>query len=266
MSRDTLSRRFGGTERLYGSGALARLTQAHVCLIGIGGVGSWAVEALARAGVGRLSLIDLDHIAESNINRQAHALETTLGQAKVLAMRERVLQINPACTVTAIEDFITAENLATRLPVCDVILDCIDQVKAKAALIAHCRPARQALVTTGGAGGRIDPTRVKIDDLARTTQDALASKLRATLRKEYAFPREGRFGVPCVYSDEPLHASPHRPANADFCIDGRAGLACAGYGSAMTVTATFGLAAAAHALAILTNPTPTHVPPKESPP
>lgn len=259
MTATLPSRRFNGIERLYGAGSLARLEMAHACVIGIGGVGSWAVEALARSGVGQLTLIDLDHIAESNLNRQVHALDATLGQAKVAAMAERIAQINPACTPTCIEEFITPENAATLLPACDVVLDCIDQVKAKAALIAHCRRNGIPIITTGGAGGRTDPTRVRIDDLARTTQDALASKLRATLRKDYGFTRDPKqkFGVPCVFSDEQIC----RPASADFCLDGSAGLACAGYGSAMTVTAAFGLAVAARALDILTHPAIPKTPP-----
>ena len=255
MSADvSLSRRFGGIERLHGSGSLDRLARAHACVIGIGGVGSWAAEALARSGVGRLTLIDLDHVAESNINRQAHALESTLGQAKVQAMRERIAQINPACRVDCIEEFITPENVAALLPACDLVLDCIDQVKAKAALIAHCRRHKLPVVTTGGAGGRSDPTRIRIDDLSRTVQDALASKLRAKLRKDYGFPREAKkkFGVPCVFSDEPIR----RPQGGDgLACDldeaGLHGLNCAGYGSAVAVTAAFGLAAAAHGLGIL---------------
>jgi tRNA A37 threonylcarbamoyladenosine dehydratase len=246
------SRRFGGIERLYGAGSLARLAAAHVCVVGIGGVGSWAVEALARSGVGRLTLIDLDHVVESNINRQAHALEDTLGQAKVLAMQERVARINPDCRVDCVEEFIAPENVAMLLPACDGVLDCIDQVKAKAALVAHCRSGRIPVVTTGGAGGRTDPTRIRIDDLARTTQDALASRLRARLRKEHGFPRDAKkkFGVPCVYSDEQIR----RPTGADFCdVDeaGLHGLNCAGYGSSVAVTAGFGCAAAAHCLGIL---------------
>jgi len=246
------ARRFGGIDRLYGPGSLARLAAAHVCVIGIGGVGSWAAEALARSGVGRLTLIDLDHVAESNVNRQVHALEATLGQAKVLAMGERIAQINPACTVVCIEEFITPENVASLLPVCEVVLDCIDDVRAKTALIAYCRRAKRAVVTTGGAGGRTDPTKIRIDDLSRTTQDALASKLRAKLRKEHGFPREAKktFGVPCVFSDEPIR----RPTGTDFCDAdeaGRHGLNCAGYGSSVAVTAAFGLAAAAHGLGMV---------------
>ncbi len=252
MSENTTHRRFGGIDRLYGMGSLARLAAVHVCVIGIGGVGSWTAEALARSGVGRLTLIDLDHVAESNVNRQVHALEATLGQAKVLAMRERIAQINPDCRVDCIEEFVTGENVATLLPMCDAVIDCIDQVKAKAALIAHCRRNKLPVVTTGGAGGRTDPTRIKVEDLSRTTQDALASKLRARLRKDYGFTRDAkkRFGVPCVYSDEPLC----RPAGADFCdVDeaGLHGLNCAGYGSSVAVTAGFGFAAAAHCLGIL---------------
>lgn len=245
------ARRFGGIERLYGPGCLARLAAAHVCVIGIGGVGSWAVEALARSGVGRLTLIDLDHVAESNINRQVHALNGTLGKAKVVAMQERIRGINPACIVTAIEEFVLPDNVAGLLPRCDLVLDCIDQVKAKAALIAHCRQKKLPLVTTGGAGGRSDPTRIRIDDLSRTTQDALASKLRARLRRDYGFPREAKrkFGVPCVFSDEPIR----RPQMLACDVDeaGLHGLSCAGYGSSMAVTAAFGLAAAAHGLGIL---------------
>jgi tRNA A37 threonylcarbamoyladenosine dehydratase len=250
------SRRFGGIERLYGAGSLARLAAAHACVIGIGGVGSWAAEALARSGVGGLTLIDLDHVAESNVNRQAHALEDTLGQAKVLAMKERIAKINPDCRVDCIEEFVTPENAATLIPNCDAVLDCIDQVRAKAALIAHCRRLKIPVVTTGGAGGRVDPTQIRIDDLARTTQDALASKLRARLRKEYGFPRDAKkkFAVPCVFSAEQIR----RPQNQACDLDeaGLHGLNCAGYGSSVAVTAGFGCAAAAWALGILTRSTP----------
>ncbi len=253
------SRRFGGIERLYGPGSLDRLTVAHACVIGIGGVGSWAAEALARSGVGRLTLIDLDHVAESNVNRQVHALEDTLGQAKVLAMKERIARINPDCRVACVEEFVTPENVAALLPACanvSCVLDCIDQVRAKAALVAHCRSQKIPVVTTGGAGGRVDPTRIRLDDLARTTQDALASKLRARLRKEYGFPRDAKkkFGVPCVFSDEQIR----RPQNQACDLDeaGLHGLNCAGYGSSLAVTAGFGCAAAAWALGILTRSTP----------
>ena len=240
-------RRFSGIERLYGIGSFARLTGSHVCVIGIGGVGSWATEALARSGVGRLTLIDLDHVAESNVNRQVHALTDTLGQAKVLAMRDRIAAIHPDCVVNCVEEFITPENIVSLIPACDAVVDAIDQVRAKAALIAHCRHAKIPLVTTGGAGGRTDPARVRVDDLSRTTQDALAAKVRALLRKEYGFPREKKFGIECVFSDEPTA----KPAACDVDEHGLHGLSCAGYGSSVCVTAAFGFTAAARALGIL---------------
>lgn len=246
-------RRFGGMTRLHGTEATARLRGAHVVVIGIGGVGSWAAEALARSGVGRLTLVDLDHVAESNINRQVHAIDATLGQAKVVAMGQRIAQINPDCRVAGIEEFVTPDNAATLLPACDAVIDAIDQVRAKAALIAHCRRAGIALVTTGGAGGRSDPTQLRVDDLSRTIQDPLASKVRASLRREYGFPREPKkkFGVDCVYSVEPLR----RPqAACDVDAAGLHGLNCAGYGSSVCVTAAFGLAAAARALALILRP------------
>ena len=242
-------RRFGGVARLYGDAALVRLAAAHACVIGVGGVGSWAAEALARSGVGRLTLIDLDHVAESNINRQAMADENSLGMAKVEAMRRRIAAINPACRVECCEAFIAADNLQLP-PDCDVVLDCIDQVAAKAALVAHCRQQQLAVIVSGGAGGRRDPTRVCVGDLALTRGDALAASLRARLRRHYGFSRDtgARFGVSCIYSQEPRAAPPTAIGEGAAA----APLACAGYGSVMMVTAAFGLAAAAEAVAILT--------------
>jgi tRNA A37 threonylcarbamoyladenosine dehydratase len=252
-------RRFGGVQRLYGQRALERFRQAHVCVIGIGGVGSWAAEALVRTAIGRLTLIDLDHVAESNINRQLHALTGTLGMAKVQVMAARIREINPDCRVTAIEEFLEPENLATLLPAdCDHVIDCIDGFRIKAALIAHCRRRRIRLITVGGAGGQTDPTRVRVADLSRTEHDALFAKTRKLLRQEYGFPKnlKRRFDVPCVYSDEHTlfpardggvrHEKPHGA--------GAGRLTCAGgLGSSMAVTATFGLVAAAHALQKLAN-------------
>ena len=255
IAADT-QRRFGGIERLYGAGALARATAAHITVIGIGGVGSWAAEALARSGIGRLTLIDLDHVAESNINRQVQALGTTLGAAKVAAMRERILAINPDCTVECVEDFIDEDNVARLLPGCDAVVDAIDQVRAKAAFIAYCRRAGLRIVTTGGAGGRRDPTRIEITDLSRTTQDALASKVRARLRKEYGFSRDPKqkFGVDCVYSPEQAPRGDASCAVPAVEFDAGAGLNCAGYGSSVAVTASFGFAAAARVLAAILKP------------
>ena len=251
-----LQRRFGGIARLYGEHALARLAAAHVCIIGIGGVGSWAAEALARSAVGHITLIDLDHVAESNVNRQIHALEGEFGRAKVSVMAERIMAINPECVVTEIDDFITAENLVTLLPKCDAVLDAIDNVRAKAALINHCRRISLPIVTTGGAGGRVDPTRIQVADLSRTVEDPLASRVRARLRKEYGFTREAKkkFGVDCVFSVEPIVLSESPACDLDEADSGRQdpggpkGLNCAGYGSAVTVTASFGLVAAAQVL------------------
>ncbi|HEX8987716.1 MAG TPA: tRNA cyclic N6-threonylcarbamoyladenosine(37) synthase TcdA [Rhodocyclaceae bacterium] len=251
METVDLERRFGGMARLHGAEGAASLAASHICVIGIGGVGSWTAEALARSGIGSLTLIDLDHVAESNINRQVHALGETLGQAKVMAMRDRIAGINPECRVACIEEFITPDNVAALLPDCDAVVDAIDQVRAKAALVAHCRRTRMPLVTTGGAGGRTDPTQLRVDDLARTIQDPLASKVRARLRKEYGFPRDPKkkFGVTCVYSIEPIR----RPQGGACDLDeaGLHGLNCAGYGSSVCVTAAFGLAAAARAQALI---------------
>jgi tRNA A37 threonylcarbamoyladenosine dehydratase len=241
-----LQRRFGGVARLYGGEGLARFAAAHAVVVGIGGVGSWAAEGLARSGVGRITLIDLDHIAESNANRQIHALGDEFGKAKVGAMAQRIVAINPACRVSPVEEFVAAGNVAALLPAADVVLDCIDDVRAKAALIAHCRAQGIAVITCGGAGGRTDPTRIHRDDLARAHGDPLLSKLRYRLRRENGFPREGshrtpKFGVDAIFTDEP----PRRPA--EDC-DPAARLACAGFGSSVAVTAAIGFAATAIAL------------------
>ena len=249
------ARRFGGVERLYGTGALLRAAAAHVVVVGIGGVGSWAAEALARSGVGRLTLIDLDHVAESNVNRQVHALESNFGAAKVVAMRERIAAINPACVVQAVEEFIDESNVAVLIPPCDAVIDAIDQVRAKAALIVHCQRHGIPLVTTGGAGGKSDPAMIRVDDLARTTQDPLAAKLRAALRRDYGFPRKGaRFGVDCVYSLEPVRRPEAAACDVDEGNEGLHGLNCAGYGSSVCVTAGFGFAAASRVLAHYARP------------
>lgn len=249
-----LERRFGGVVRLYGRAAYERFRAAHVCVIGIGGVGSWAAEALARNAIGRITLVDLDHVAESNTNRQIHALEPEYGKAKVLAMAERVLAINPGCQVTSVEEFVEPDNLEQLLGQgFDVVIDCIDNYRTKAALIAWCRRRRQFLVTVGGAGGQVDPTRIRLADLARTEQDALLAKTRKLLRREYGFPAnpKRRFDIPCVFSDE----QPRFPdGEGGVCQEkqslarGGHALHCGGFGSGVTVTATFGLVAVARAL------------------
>ncbi len=237
------ARRFGGVSRVYGDEAATRLASAHVCVVGVGGVGSWIAEALARTGVGHLTLVDLDHVAESNINRQIHALDATLGQAKVEAMRDRIVGINPTAAVTIVDDFLTPDNAAALLQGFDLVVDAIDNVRAKVAMVLACRRTRTRLVVCGGAGGKLDPTRIRIGDLSRTEQDPLLAKVRKRLRTEHGFSRNPRrsFGIPAVYSDEPLRF----PEGACDSTDGLQGLACAGYGSSVMVTASFGFFAAA---------------------
>ncbi len=248
------ARRFGGIDRLYGAGTIDALHVAHACVIGIGGVGSWAVEALARSGVGRLTLIDLDHVAEANLNRLAHALDVTLGMAQVGAMAARIAGINPACRVEVVEDFVTADNAAELIQGFDAVVDAIDNVRAKVAIAAVCRQRRIPLVMAGGAGGKLDPARICIDDLSRTLQDPLLSKVRARLRKEHGFTRDPKkkFGIEAVFSTEPLRFPAVQACDADaHAGTARAaphGLACAGYGSSMAVTASVGLFCAARAL------------------
>lgn len=242
----TPTRRFTGVARLYGARATARLRAAHVTIVGLGGVGSWAAEALARSGIGALTLIDLDHIAESNTNRQVHALEPEFGKAKVVAMRERIAQIDPECQVACIEEFLVPDNAVGLIARGTLVLDCIDQVIAKAALVAHCRSIDVPIIVSGAGGGRRDPTRIRTADLARASGDPLLSKLRYRLRRHYGFPRETtarvpKFGVTAVYSDEPVM----QPSGGTHAS---AGLACAGYGSSVVVTAPLGFAAAAAAI------------------
>lgn len=250
-------RRFGGIARLYGAAALERFRMAHVCVIGVGGVGSWVAEALARSAIGNITMIDLDNVAESNVNRQIHALTDTIGKAKVTALAERIAQINPYCRVTEIEDFVSADNLDQTIGSrgYDYVIDAIDNVRAKTALIAYCRSKRINLITVGGAGGQIDPTKIEIRDLSRTEQEPLLAKVRKRLRAEHGFPRgtKNKFGIDAVFSTEPLRF----PEAGDACAvpggegAGVTGLNCAGFGSSMVVTATFGLVATGQVLRIL---------------
>jgi tRNA threonylcarbamoyladenosine dehydratase len=244
-------RRFGGVARLYGKAGLACLRQARVCVVGVGGVGSWVVEALARSAVGHLTLVDLDNIAESNINRQLHALSDTLGLAKVTALSQRIAQINPYCTVVEVEDFLTEDNLETILRAgFDYVIDAVDDVRAKTAMIAWCRKHGVPLITIGGAGGQLDPTRIEIRDLARTEQEPLLAKVRKRLRAQHGFPRgeKSRFGIEAVFSTEPLRYPETVSETSASCEVGVAGLNCAGFGSSVAVTASFGFAAAARVL------------------
>ena len=234
-------RRFGGLDRLFGAAGAAKIRASHVAVVGIGGVGSWSAEALARSGVGRLTLIDLDHIAESNMNRQIHALEPTLGQAKVLAMRDRIAQINPVCEVTCVEEFVDPENWPALLPTgVNAVIDACDQVKAKLAMAVWARSADVLFITVGAAGGKRHAHWVDIDDLACTTHDPLLAQLRYRMRKQHGAPALGKkIGTMCVFSREPVRSP---AAECEAPTDGS--LNCHGYGSSVGVTATFGLCAA----------------------
>ena len=238
------SRALGGVARLLGESTVARLARATVAVVGVGGVGSWAAEALVRSGIGRIRLIDLDHVAESNINRQIQADRDTLGMAKVQALRERFARIEPRCRVETVEAFVEPDAVAPVLGEgLDFIVDAIDQASAKAAMIAYARHCGTGIVVCGAAGARTDPLALKRSDLALTQGDALLASVRSRLRRHHGFERRAgrRFGVTAIVSRE--------QALPGSRVGGSGGaLACAGYGSIMTVTATMGLAAAAVAL------------------
>ncbi|KRB27812.1 ThiF family adenylyltransferase [Acidovorax sp. Root70] len=240
-AEDALERRFGGLQRLYGVQGAARIRSAHVAVVGIGGVGSWAAEALARSGVAQITLIDLDHVAESNINRQIHALTGTMGQAKVLAMRDRIAQIHPGCVVHCVEEFVEPGNWPglLQMPI-DALIDACDQIKAKTAMSVWAKTLGVLHIAVGAAGGKRHAHKVDVDDLAQVTHDPLLAQLRYQMRKHHGAPREGKkIGVPCVFSREAV-----APPDASCNIDGDGSLNCHGYGSVVAVTATFGQCAA----------------------
>jgi len=242
-------RRFGGIARLYGDQALEVFTRSHVCVIGIGGVGSWTVESLARSAIGKLTLVDMDHVAESNINRQLPAMDDTLGKSKIEVMAERIAQINPDAEAILVDDFLTMDNIADLVsPDFDFVIDCIDSFRIKSALIAHCRRNRIGCITVGGAGGQIDPTRIRCTDLSRTEQDPLLAKTRRQLRQNYHFSRNPRrkFSIPAVWSDEPLQQAAQAQDVCEGAVNST--LNCGGLGSSTPVTAGFGMAAAAWVL------------------
>lgn len=238
-------RRFGGTGRLFGVTGAQRINGAHVAVVGVGGVGSWAAESLARSGIGKLTLIDLDHVAESNINRQIQAVETSLGQAKVLAMRDRVRSFAPNCEITAIEEFVTPFNWPGLLPQgINAVIDACDQWRIKTLMANWAIKGDAIFVTSGAAGGKKHAQLSTVDDLSKATHDPLLSKVRYQLRKEFAAPRGGKkLGVACVFSCEPV-ARPDESCSAGS--DGS--LNCHGFGSVVTVTATFGQCAAGYVL------------------
>jgi tRNA threonylcarbamoyladenosine dehydratase len=237
-----VQRRFSGLDRLLGLTGAQAVRSAHVAVVGIGGVGSWAAEALARSGVGQLTLIDMDHVAESNINRQIHALGATVGMAKIEAMRHRIADINPSATVHLVDDFVTPDNWPQLLPPgVDAVIDACDQVHTKTAMAQWARSTRALFITVGAAGGKRLAHAVDIADLSQTTHDPLLAQVRYRLRKHHGAPKEGKsMGVACVFSREAV-----APPDAS-CAVGQADntLNCHGYGSLVTVTATFGLCAA----------------------
>ncbi|VAW63426.1 HesA/MoeB/ThiF family protein =_ sulfur transfer pathway protein CsdL [hydrothermal vent metagenome] len=261
--------RFGGIARLYGQQGYNIIRQSHICVIGIGGVGSWAAESLARTGIGQITLIDHDDIAASNINRQIHSLSNTIDQSKVEAMAQRILQINPDCQLNIIDDFITESNCKKYLEQgYDYVIDAIDSIKFKCAIIYHCKRNKIPLITTGGAGGLTDPTMINVSDLAKTWNDPLAAKVRSQLRYQYGYTKNPKrsFGIKCVYSTE-QQRYPNDDGSVDYAKPGvkSVHLDCAlGFGSATHITATFGFVAAARAIdAVIKNKTHANIKPVE---
>lgn len=256
---DPYERRFGGVGRLYGTAALERLRRAHVCVVGLGGVGSWAVEALARSGIGQLTLVDLDDVCISNVNRQIQALDGELGQPKVEVMTRRVKAINPDCLVRPVHSFFLKSNaqglFQTRF---DAVVDAIDSPSLKGLLIATCKERGIPVIVAGGAGGRQDPTAIEVIDLAFSSGDRLLQQVRRKLRRVYGFPRgDGPFGIECVVSRElPVFptkqgcVSPNRAQAADLRLD-----CSSGFGTASFVTGSFGLVAASRVVRWVTRET-----------
>ncbi len=256
-----IERRFGGLRRLYGDERYARLRALRVAVVGLGGVGSWAVEALARSGVARLTLVDMDHVAESNINRQVQATTDTLGMGKGDALAQRIAGIHPGCDLSVVDAFVEPGNWPGLLgaPV-DVVIDACDQLRAKALLASWAHSERMQLVCTGAAGGKRNTAGIEIDDLARVTHDPLLAALRSRLRREHSRLRGATsFGLRCVFSREavamPRAAGREPGAGAAGDVDDEAAatdgtLNCHGYGSSVMVTASFGMAAAAEAVSL----------------
>ncbi len=256
MTRTTdYEERFGGLRRLYGDADYRVLSQLHICVVGLGGVGSWAVEALARSSVGQITMIDYDVIATSNINRQLPSMSETIGEKKSAVLKMRIEGINPDCRVNIIDDFITSHNLTDHLSVeknYDYVIDAIDSIKFKTEMIAHCRRNKIPIITTGGAGGVTDPSLIHVADLSKTYNDALAARVRANLRSKYGFSKNPKrnFGVECVFSSqhklyprEDGTVSHQKPGIHGVNLDCRFG-----YGSAVFITAPFGFIAASRAI------------------
>lgn len=255
---DQYQRRFQGTASLYGIDALQAFERAHLFVIGVGGVGSWVAEGLARTGVGQITLIDLDVLVASNVNRQLPALDSSFGQSKIEAMASRIREINPRVTLNLIDDFLTAENVASLLPSREqarhakqtgaqiIILDCVDDMEAKLAIALHCRFNKLKLICAGGAGGKTDPLQITVSDLKDSYQDPLLARLRSKLRHDKGIntAMKEKFGIRCVYSTQPPTTVKSNLAN--HCQVG--GLHCGGYGSAVAVTSVVGMVMVSEAL------------------
>lgn len=253
---DDFNLRFGGIARLYGRDGLARLRAARVCVIGVGGVGTWAAESLARSGIGELTLVDLDDVCVTNVNRQLPALDGEIGKPKIAVMKDRIRAINPECRVNAMAEFFTAATASAILePGFDYVLDAIDNFRNKCLLIATCRKKKIPIITAGGAGGRRDPTAITLADLSRTVNDPLLQMVRKHLRKDYGFPRERRhkFRVDCVFSPElPLFPQSDGTVCATKDPETNLRLDCeSGYGTASFITGTFGFFAAARIVDVI---------------
>ncbi len=254
MYSDIYRQRFAGIARLYGDDALLQLSRAHMMVIGIGGVGSWLAEALVRSGVGEITLLDMDDVCITNINRQIHALQSTIGKSKIDLMAQRLRDINPEVTVNCIDDFLEIENISDYIQQdIDVIIDAIDSAKIKAALIAHCRSFKQQVITLGSAGGKVDPARVIAGDLSKTIKDPLLARVRKTLRQQYGFPRNPKrvFSVEAIYSPEQMRFPDGQGGFTEQKpkLDAGQGLDCSGgFGSITMVTSVFAMFAANRAI------------------
>lgn len=256
MQDTQYSRRFAGTKKLYGDTNFSKFENAHVYVIGVGGVGSWVAEGLARTGVGEITLIDMDVLVASNVNRQLPALDSSFGKSKIEAMSERIREINPQIKLNLIDDFLTQDNVKSLLPDREtvknlkiagksvVILDCVDDMDAKIAIALHCRFNKLKLIMAGGAGGKTDPTAITVSDLKDTYQDPLLARLRQKLRQDFNINRDmkDKFGIKCVYSTQP-------PIVEKSCETG--GLHCGGYGSAVVVTSVVGMVMVSEALGLI---------------
>ena len=254
MPGEDYHNRFEGLTRVFGQSSFDQLRHGYFCIVGIGGVGSWAAEAAARSGVGRITLIDHDDIDIGNTNRQIHTLVDTIGSSKVEVLRERILQINPDCECRAIDDLVTRANLEKYdFAQYDYVIDAIDHVQHKVSLVHHCKRNKIPFVSTGGAGGLLDPTKIKIGDLTQTYNDPLLAKLRSCLRHQIGYSRnpKRRFAIDCVFSTEQA-VYPAANGEVSYAKSGqseRTTLDCAtGIGSFVSVTACFGFTAMAHAI------------------